>query len=123
MILVVGNLRQWERQGRVVPILDGFIFAAFYEVTAELLGEVQPGVVLSPLIDDAFDAIDLAEVLGGLRFGGRYRAIAGPLPNPKPVLADVRSAAPDLDFDVFILGDYEPSTWRSPRRNLSAAST
>ncbi|TNC71949.1 hypothetical protein [Rubellimicrobium roseum] len=101
MILVIGNLDAWERHGRRAPDLDGFRFARFDEIDAGLLAEVAPGMVLSWLVDDGHDAVDIARRLAELGFAGRYRALAPDLPNVAAIVEEVREVAPDLDFDLF----------------------
>jgi hypothetical protein len=103
MILVIGNLRSWALAGRPVPLLDGFRFASFEDLSAALLEETRPHLVLSALMGESFDAVDLARRLAELGFAGRYRALTNPLPRPEDVREEVRAAAPGLDFDLFVL--------------------
>lgn len=107
VMLVIGNMRSWHRAGRAVPQLDGFHFVGFGDVTDALLRAVAPDVVLSSLMGEDFDALDLARRLGDLGFRGRYRAITSGLPNPHVVRTEVRAAAPDLDFDIFVLDEMQ----------------
>ncbi len=102
-ILVVGNLDSWKSQGRPIPILTGFYFTSFQDVTADLLQHLAPYLVLSALMGDDYDVIDLARKLARFEFVGRYRALVSGLPNPKLILNEVRSAAPQIDFDLFDL--------------------
>jgi hypothetical protein len=103
MILVIGNLRSWREEGRVLPSLEGFHFVEFEGVSAELLSEVRPDLVLSPLMGETFDALDVAQKLSSLGFGGRYRALTNPLPRPEAIIEEVRSLAPGLDFELFVM--------------------
>ncbi len=103
MILVIGNLRSWERAGRDIPRIEGFRFAAFDELSADLLRDARPDLVLSALMGESFDALDLARRLDELGFRGRYRALTNPLPRPDDVRDEVRAAAPGLDFDLFVV--------------------
>ena len=102
-ILVVGNLASWRKAGREIPQLPGFHFAAFDDVTAALLRVTAPDLVLSALMGDDYDVIDLALRLALLDFTGRYRALTSGLPNPRVVLAEVHQVAPGIDFDLFDL--------------------
>ncbi len=98
VMLVVG------RGGDSAPlVLDGYHFANFASLSLDLLGAVQPDVVLSALVHEDFDAFDLAELLTALRFRGRYRVVAQEIPHPEVVLREVRGAFPSLDFDIMIL--------------------
>lgn len=103
MILVVGNLERWAARGRGLPDLVGFAFVAFHSLTPDLLDDLAPEMVLSPLMGEGFDAVELARRLWQLGFAGRYRALTTPLPDLDAVRAEVREAAPDLDFDLYVL--------------------
>lgn len=107
VMLVIGNMRSWHPEGRMVPQLDGFHFVGFDDVTAALLRAVAPDVVLSSLMGEDFDALDLGRRLHDLGYDGRYRAITCGLPDPHVVSMEVRAAAPDLDFDIFVLDDMQ----------------
>ncbi|WP_368183588.1 hypothetical protein [Aestuariibius sp. HNIBRBA575] len=102
-MLVVGNLSSWRRNGRVLPELDGFHFTGFNDLGESLLKDVQPDVIISALMGEDFDAIELAIALSQLGFSGRYRALVRNLPNPRVVKREVRNAAPDIDFDILEL--------------------
>ncbi|TNC51163.1 hypothetical protein FHG66_06345 [Rubellimicrobium rubrum] len=104
MILVIGNLMTWEREGRPVPKLEGFYFASFSEIDARLLSDVKPDVVLSALMGESFDVIDLACRLVELGFAGRYRALTTALPNAEAVRNEVQAIAPSLDFNFYVIG-------------------
>ena len=103
VILVVGNMRDWAKQSRVLPRIDGFHFAGFHEITPAFLARLNPEIVLSALIADQFDAIDLARRLSEAGFQGRYRAVTNDLPNPRAITSEVRAAAPGIDFDIYII--------------------
>lgn len=103
MILVIGNLSTWEREGRPAPTLEGFRFTHFEGLDLGLLAEVRPDMVLSTLVGDGFDAIDVARRLRELGYRGRYRALAHALPNEEAVRAEIEEAAPELDFDLVVL--------------------
>lgn len=102
-MLVVGNLKAWRRKGRAVPQIAGFHFVGLQDVTADLMAAVQPDVVLSALMSDGFDALDLARQLEALNYRGRYRALTTSLPNPTSIIAEVRGVAPGLDFDLYTI--------------------
>jgi hypothetical protein len=105
MILVIGNLQSWQRDGRSVPALEGFRFAGFDELTADLLDGVLPDLVLSPLMGESFDALDVAQRLDALGYRGRYRALTNPLPEPDAIRSEVRAVAPGLDFELFVMNE------------------
>ena len=103
MILVIGQLRIQDGKAPAVLHRQGYRFACFAELDAALLEEIRPDMIVSALIGDLFDAVDVAARLLDLQYKGPYRALSPPLPRPALVKAEVRSAAPDLDFDLVIV--------------------
>lgn len=101
--LVIGDLARWRAEGRVVPPLEGFQFIDIDELNVEMVNEKQPDIILSPLVADDFDAVDVAVKLIELRFRGRYRAIADDLPDADLIRQEVRMFAPQLDFDLLLM--------------------
>ncbi|WP_342075794.1 hypothetical protein [Yoonia sp. SS1-5] len=101
--LVIGDLERWKAQGRVVPPLDGFDFVAVSDLDEAVMNDNAPDMVLSPLVADDFDAVDVAMKLIELRFSGRYRAIADDLPDAELIRREVKSLAPQLDFDLLLM--------------------
>lgn len=99
-ILAVGDVAAWREAGHSGQPSGDIVFASFHEITASLLAENDPVLVVSPLIARHFDCVDLAELLGRLGFRGRYRAIGTSLPNPRMIEAEIRSLVPGLDFSV-----------------------
>jgi hypothetical protein len=76
----------------------------FHEVTDDLLAQLVPRLILSPLLARTFDCVDLAQRLGSLGYTGPYRAIDSGLPDPALIVREVRSLVPGLDFGVVSLG-------------------
>lgn len=102
-MLVIGNLARWKARGRSLPRLDGFHYMAFAELTSARLADISPDVILSALVGDDFDAVEMAMVLQAIGFRGRYRVIARGLPNPQVVRAEISRAAPEVDFNILSL--------------------
>lgn len=103
--LVVGNVSRWESEGRTMPELAGFRFIDIGDLTKELVTQAAPDIILSPLVADDFDAVDVAEKLVSLGFGGRYRAISPNLPDARLIRDELRGFAPQLDFDILLMPD------------------
>ena len=99
-ILIIGDLARWNAQGRGVVSYENFKFSEFSSLTAPVFANMAPTIVLSPLVGDNFDVIDVAIRLTELKYGGRYRAIAEDVPNEDMIRKEVRTHAPDLDFDL-----------------------
>jgi hypothetical protein len=103
MILVIGQLRLSGGEGPATLRQQGYRFACLAELDAPLLQATRPDMVVSALIGDRFDAVDVARRLVELGYEGPYRALSTPLPKPALVRSEVRSAAPGLDFDLVIV--------------------
>ncbi|MDP5084556.1 MAG: hypothetical protein NWQ23_03975 [Yoonia sp.] len=102
-ILVIGDIDRWFAEGRLTAELDDYHFIDFDTLTEEALEGFAPDIILSPLLANGFDALDIAARLQGFGFKGRYRVVAAPVPNADVVLADIRTHAPDIDFDLLLV--------------------
>ena len=103
-VLAVGDTRAWNVPGRSFASDQNVVYADFHEVGPDLIQRVAPRLVVSPILARNFDCVDLAELLGRLRYAGRYRAFGPQLPDPGMITREVRSLVPALDFDVMPLG-------------------
>lgn len=103
--LIIGNRRRWNSEGRITSGLRGFAFLDFAELTKEALFQHQPDIILSPLVGDKFDVIEVATTLLELGYNGRYRAIAETVPDVAMIRQEVGVHAPKLDFDVLVMID------------------
>lgn len=107
MILAVGDVRQWLGSGRALPIDSQLAFADFHEITAELLDTLAPDIVMSPLLTNNFDCLDLAQALQAGGFSGRLRIVAPDMPNPKVIQAEIKALCPALDVAFIYVGNTE----------------
>lgn len=101
--LVIGDLARWSAQGRSTSAFDTFHFTAFDLLTKDLLAQIDPNIVLSPLLADDFDVMDVAINLSELGFTGLYRAITNDMPNADMIRVEVHNQAPALDFDLLVM--------------------
>lgn len=99
-ILVIGEVSEWGRNGGTLPQGNGVHCAEFHEITAEMLDDLQPMAVFSPLLCSRFDCLDLAALLQMLGFKGRYRAVGGHFPNPGLIRSEIGASCPGIDFDI-----------------------
>ncbi len=101
--LIVGDIERWTAEGRETTSTVEYVFAQFPDVTIDLLRRIKPEVVLSPLIGDNFDALDMVEALCACRYDGPYRAITGPIIKPDLIRRELTAAGPFLDVDLIVM--------------------
>lgn len=77
--------------------------AAFGDVSAELLQQVAPDVVVTELVAGYGDALDVAALLYACGYGGRFCVLARALPDPDVIRADIARVAPDLAVDLLLV--------------------
>lgn len=102
-VLIIGNIARWTAQGRAASPCSTFQFSEIEQLTATILDDAVPTMVLSPLVGDDFDLMDVVEQLSALDFSGQYRVISYALPNPEMIRKEVRAVAPNLDFDLLVI--------------------
>lgn len=108
-VLIVGDIARWSAAGRATIGCPDFEFCDLARLQCDLLQNFRPDIVLSSLIGDDFDVIEVALIPGRLEYKGLYRAISPHIPQPAIIRAEVAKVAPYLDFDLLVLPP-EPST-------------
>jgi len=98
--LIIGDIGRWRNEGRDVASINDFTFTSLAELTSEVLSRSAAQIVLSPLVSDDFDAVDVARALGDLDYKGLYRALATSKMEKDIIMAEVATVAPNLDFDI-----------------------
>ena len=101
--LVIGNLARWNAQGRATSAFGKFHYTEFADLSRDILCKLCPFIILSPLLDEKFDVVEIAARLQKLGYRGRYRAITETMPNADMIRAEIRNEAPDLDFDLLVM--------------------
>ncbi len=102
-IMVIGNIARWSAEGRATIPSGHVQFSELGELTSAMFDTAAPAIILSPLMGDDFDVMDVAERLSDLGFQGRYRVITQALPDVDMIRSEVRALAPDLDFDLLMI--------------------
>ena len=102
-VLVMGSIERWHAEGRPTHDIEGFAFRNLASVNEDILRELDPDIILSPLFGDDFDAFDVAATLAEFGYQKRYRVIADPIPNADLIRNEIRELAPALDFDLLII--------------------
>jgi len=98
--LVIGNISRWNAEGRVTVSFDQVRYTEIHGLTESTLECAAPDIILSPLVGDDFDVMEVAIRLSELGYKGRYRAISQNIPNADMIRTEVRDHAPELDFDL-----------------------
>lgn len=101
--LVIGDMARWKTQGRNLPNMDGLRYIDLSALNSDVIKEEDPDIILSPLVSDDFDAVDVAGLLSDLAYNGPYRALTNDLPNTELIKSEVRHHAPQIDFDLVVL--------------------
>lgn len=99
-IVAVGDPVQWQNAGNSLPTNSEMRFVSFSDVGPDLLRECDPEFILSPVVANDFDCIDLAILLNRLGYKRPYRAVSGDLPSPEIIEREIRQICPGLDFAV-----------------------
>lgn len=98
--LVIGDLNRWRAEGRDVANFNGVTFLSLQDLDETNLDPAVPSVVLSALVADSFDAVDVALRLSQLGYQGPYRALTGPTTDAEAIVTEISLITPDLDFDI-----------------------
>ena len=98
VILVVGEVGPWCHSVTDLAPDASIAFATFSEICADLIAELQPDLVLSPLFCAAFDCLDLAQTLQNIGYRGQLRVVTRDLPNPTVISSEMKSLCPLIDF-------------------------
>lgn len=76
------------------------VTARLAELTPELLAQVNPDCVLTPLVGIDCDVLEVAAQLTRLGYRGLLLAVTDPLPNPRAITAEVQAEFPGLRIDL-----------------------
>lgn len=99
-VLVIGDLSIWQGQGRTLPESKSRRFIELTDLTAILITEFAPEIVMSPLVGLSFDVMDVAHKLRKLHFLGRYLAVCDAIPDALAVCRELRECVPDIDLQI-----------------------
>lgn len=58
--MVIGDLSRWLAEGRDIGVFDDIAYISFCDLDHKTLTEHAPAIILSPLVADTFDALDIA---------------------------------------------------------------
>lgn len=101
--LVIGDLDRWAAEGRSLVDMGDVDFAQIAALDAALLNRVKPDIVLSALVADTFDAVDVALKLITFQYRGKYRAITDQEVDAPLITREIKTLSPDLDFGLLVI--------------------
>lgn len=78
-------------------------FSNMPAISSEVLSDIEPDMIISPLIVPEFDAVDIAKKLAELRYRGTYRVLSQRLPNTKMVCREISNCGHDLRIEFMEL--------------------
>jgi hypothetical protein len=87
------------------PKIDGFVFVDFESLDDCLAARPRPSTILSVLIGNGFEAVDIAGELHRSGSQSQYRAFASAIPAPNLIKREVAQVAPGLDFEIIEVAD------------------
>ncbi len=85
-----------EQDRRVVQMTT----RQFMALPKSAFASLAPRLIVSPLIAESFDALELATKLQEFGYQGRYRVVAKEVPNPELVAREIRFVAPAINFAI-----------------------
>lgn len=103
VLLVLDGHRRSPQVNRDEPAGAGYCVAGFDQIDADLLRELSPDVILTPLVSRGFDCLDLAKRLGALGYCGAFRAVSTAVPDPDLIRREIRALCPQLRFDLVFI--------------------
>ncbi len=98
--IVIDDMTYWKTQKRDIPDINGIGFHSAEDMFLGLVDIRNVEIILSPLIAQGRDALEIARCLQNKGFRGKYRVIAEKLLSAKLIIDDIREEAPDVDFDI-----------------------
>lgn len=107
-MLIIGDIARWSGAGRAILPFENFNFCTLAELSTDRIRDLAPEMIMSPLVGDNFDVLEVATLLRKLGYKGRYRVISDYLPQAQMIREEVAQVAPDLDFDLVVLGPEAP---------------
>ena len=99
-VLALGDVSLWRRSCARVERTSEIFLSDIEQLNAATLAEINPDLILSPVVAARFDCLDVAHALVTLGYKGSYRAIARNLPDPYLIRREVAADCPGLDFDI-----------------------
>lgn len=102
-ILVIGDVTRWQSCGRLRDAPEGYEFIDIAQLDPQKIRQYDAALIVTPLISDGFDAVDVAEKLASVRFKGMFRVLTNHLPDVDIIRDDIQDVAPCIDFDLLVL--------------------
>jgi hypothetical protein len=100
-VLAVGDSEEWLRQGHELPP-ENVVFVAFGDLSEGTLARFRPTVIVSPVLANEYDCIELTLLLRNVGYKGIYRAVGHNMPRPELIEREVSQLYPELNFQIDI---------------------
>lgn len=106
-ILLVGLDPEYTRDlsAILLPEHCDLCFAGIGALQMVVLQQIAPSMIISPLVGDGFDALEIAKFLSDAHYRGHYRIISPKLPRSSVVLSELSLATPHLKIKLLELPD------------------
>lgn len=107
-ILAVGDVVADYADALRFPEGDKICHVGFADVTPEKLIALLPVMVVSPLVANGFDCLDLALRLQMIGYRGKFRVLAPDVTRPAMIRSEITAQAPDLDVEILTVLPGQP---------------
>lgn len=103
-VIFVGAQASLDRSGLLDDPRHAVMRLGFADLDAQSVARSGEQTLIAPLFCAEFDAIDLGARLHQIGFRGTFRPMCRKLPNPRMVVAEIRSTCPGVTVDLLQMG-------------------
>ncbi|MDA5094835.1 hypothetical protein O2N63_12140 [Aliiroseovarius sp. KMU-50] len=100
VILAVGDVVPDTDRTTKFPESEKIQYLKISDINAEVLRWRRPLMIISPLMCNSFDSLELAVKLQELGYTGKFRVLAPNVANPNMILKEIASQAPSIDIEI-----------------------
>jgi hypothetical protein len=99
-VLVVGPFAGLDDLPAACRRAESIVALPWARLSAAVVAEIAPGLVIAPLMADGFDFLDIGARLRAANYAGPVHVLAPPLPDPAAVLRELGCQFPGLDLTI-----------------------
>ena len=100
-VLIVGNIPS-DKILRFIPNLEHTTVISFDDLHFNIKN-LSPKVIISKLIDEDIDAIEIASLLREFGFSGSYKVLCDQSMNAKQIGREIQATAPTVHIEVLVI--------------------